>query len=365
MIARDNYLKVKEHLLYLHEVLQVQPVSVERYWAYLRHLLLWLDEQPLAKADRIRPTFPVYVSTLPGKDGAPALALESQKTILEVSRRFFHWAKGEGVPGLQSMPQSWIETLRVAPNAAEAPRPHVYVTEEEILQIARMPVPAGDLAVQRDKAAACMLFLSGASAAAFTTLPILAVSLEHHSIDQLPSLGVKTKMNHSRTTYLLQIPELLAVIQEWDARVRAELPPSCPWYAIVESNWGDQRLSDKDPGSNRVIALDKRLELLMTLAGLTYKSAHKYRHGHAVYGLLHARTPADFKALSMNLMHSSTRITDETYAFLSEGEVREHILRLAGNPIVSPNGELEAIIRSSGKEELGHALEVIGRMISG
>jgi len=102
---------------------------------------------------------------------------------------------------------------------------------------------------------------------------------------------------------------------------------------------------------------------LMTLAGLTYKSAHKYRHGHAVYGLLHARTPADFKALSMNLMHSSTRITDETYAFLSEGEVREHILRLAGNPIVSPNGELEAIIRRSGKEELGHALEVIAEMI--
>lgn len=217
------------------------------------------------------------------------------------------------------------------------------------MQIARMPVPAGDLAMQRDKAAACMLFLSGARAAAFTTLPILAVSLEHHSIDQLPSLGVKTKMNHSRTTYLLQIPELLAVIQEWDARVHAELPPSCPWYTVIESNWGDRRLSDKDPGSNRVIALDKRLELLMTVAGLTYKSAHKYRHGHAVYGL----------------MHSSTRITDETYAFLSEGEVREHILWLAGNPIVSPNGELEAIIRSSGKEELGHALEVIGRMISG
>jgi hypothetical protein len=57
-----------------------------------------------------------------------------------------------------------------------------------------------------------MLFLSGARSAAFTTLPILTISLEYHSIDQLPSLCVKTKMNHSRTTYLLQIPDLMAVI---------------------------------------------------------------------------------------------------------------------------------------------------------
>ncbi len=365
MIARDNYLKVKEHLLYLHEVLQVQPISVDRYWSYLCHLLLWLDEQPLANAAAIRPTFPAYISSIPGQHGAPVLALESQKTILEVSRRFFYWVKGEGGHEFQSMPQSWIETLRVAPNASEAARSHVYVTEEEILQIARMPVTPGDLVTLRDKAAACMLFLSGARAAAFTTLPIRAVCLETKSIDQFPSLGVKTKINRSRTTYLLQIPELLAVIQKWDVLVRAQLPPTCPWYAIIKNSWGEHRLTDQGPGDNRATTLDKCLKRLGAIAGQTYKSAHKYRHGHAVYGLLHARTPADFKALSMNLMHSSTRITDETYAFLSEGDVREHILKLAGNPIISPNNELEAIIRSSGKEELGRALEVIGEMISG
>ena len=53
MIARDNYIKVREHLLYLHEVLQVQPISVERYETYLRHLLIWLDDQPLANAGKI------------------------------------------------------------------------------------------------------------------------------------------------------------------------------------------------------------------------------------------------------------------------------------------------------------------------
>ena len=172
-------------------------------------------------------------------------------------------------------------------------------------------------------------------------------------------------MNRTRTTFMLQIPELLEVVREWDTLVRAELPPSCPWYAVIKSSWGEQRLSDQNPGSNRAISLDKRLRWLMTSAGLVYKSAHKFRHGHALYGLLHARTPADFKALSMNLMHSSTRITDETYAFLAEGDVREHILHLAANPIISPNGELEAIIRTAGKEELSRALEVIAERIAG
>jgi hypothetical protein len=41
MIVRDNYLKVKAHLQYLRDVLQVQPSSAERYWFYLRYLLLF------------------------------------------------------------------------------------------------------------------------------------------------------------------------------------------------------------------------------------------------------------------------------------------------------------------------------------
>jgi hypothetical protein len=67
----------------------------------------------------------------------------------------------------------------------------------------------------------------------------------------------------------------------------------------------------------------------------------------------------------MNLMHSSTRLIDETHVFLSEGEVGAHILRVAGNPIFSPNGKLELMLRSSSKEELGYALEVIGEIIAG
>ncbi len=364
MLLRANYLRVREHLQYLRDVLQVQPASGDRYWFHLRYLLLWLDDQPLVKADRIRPTFPVYISQLPGKDDAPSLALESQKTILECARRFFKWAKSEYGKELQALPQPWIDTLRVAPSASEAVREHLYVTDDEVRRLIQTSIPSGDLAMQRDRAAAAMLFLSGARAAAFVTLPIQAVRLQDHCIDQFPSLGVQTKKKRTATTYLLQLPDLLDIVRGWDTLVRKELAGASPWYAVIESSWGEQKLTDQAPGENRAGGLDKRLKRLYALAGLPYRSAHKFRHGHAVYGLLHARTPADVKAISMNLMHSSTRITDEIYSFLSDGEARQHILGLNSNPIVSPGTELEALIRKSIQDELHRGMEEISKMIA-
>jgi hypothetical protein len=70
-------------------VIQVKPVSAERYWFYLRILLLWLNDQHLGKAERIRPTFPVFLNQDRGKDRSDPIAMEGQKTILECARRFF------------------------------------------------------------------------------------------------------------------------------------------------------------------------------------------------------------------------------------------------------------------------------------
>jgi integrase len=79
---------------------------------------------------------------------------------------------------------------------------------------------------------------------------------------------------------------------------------------------------------NRCLALDKRLRLLFARAGLPYRSAHKFRHGHAVYGLLRAQTMADNKALSENMMHADIRTTDDTVAMLSSEEVWKRIAGL-------------------------------------
>ena len=97
-------------------------------------------------------------------------------------------------------------------------------------------------------------------------------------------------------------------------------------------------MSQEPPGKNRNQALNKRLRVLYKAAGLPYKSAHKFRHGHAVYGLTHAKTMADYKAVSMNLMHEDIKITDQIYAPLRANEVKDRISNLGMSDETSTTG---------------------------
>ena len=204
-----------------------------------------------------------------------------------------------------------------------------------------------------------MLFLSGMRASAFASLPIEAVDLSAYSIRQWPEIGVRTKNSKRATTYLLPIPELLEVVKNWDQLIRGVLPLSSSWYTPIESNWGDQSLSKNEPGNNRHLALNKRLKLLWDKAGLTYKSAHKFRHGHAVYGLQHARTMADYKAVSMNLMHDSIKITDEVYAPILSNEVQERIAKLEQVSSSIPEDDIAEFVGRLSNVELSRVMMIV------
>ena len=201
MIERQNYLKVKEHLKYLEEVLQLNQASVERYRFYLRHLLLWADDQNFRQVQTIRPTLPSYLSSLPGKEGKGTLASASQKKIIDSSKRFFRWAKVTYPREMNNLPISWIDTLR-RPRQPQISSENVFVSLDEVQKLLTIPVPEESLALLRDKAAAAMLFLSGMRASAFTTLPIEAVDLDNLRLRQWPELGVHTKNGKKATTFL-------------------------------------------------------------------------------------------------------------------------------------------------------------------
>ena len=87
-------------------------------------------------------------------------------------------------------------------------------------------------------------------------------------IKQWPSLGVETKNDKSATTFLLDIPDLLTVVEKWDAFIRPQLPPTAMWYTPTISRWGVQTLSADRPGANRNLAISKHLHRLFDLAGL-------------------------------------------------------------------------------------------------
>jgi integrase len=364
VIVRSNYLLVQEHLKYLGEVMQTALISVERYRFHLRHLLIWADERSWLTALEIRPTFPVYLKSLSGENGSRSLAAVTQEKVLKVSQRFFRWLRETHPREFGKLSPTWIDTLRLAPGTPAGIREHEYVSEEEIKQLAQVPIPPGDLALLRDRAASVMLFLSGTRAGAFTSLPIQVVDIPGRAIRQWPELGVRTKFGKRATTYLLEIPELLDVVANWDMLVREKLPGTAAWYAPIESCWGEQEFSGQAPGRNRGEALYKRLKILFSRAGLPFMGPHRFRHGHAVFGLLHAKDMADYKAVSSNLMHADITITDEIYAPLLAKEVKERIAGLGKNPTGGPNTQLEFLLQSSQKSELKAALLLCAELLS-
>ncbi len=154
------------------------------------------------------------------------------------------------------------------------------------------------------------------------------------------------------------------MVETWDDLVRNNLPETHPWYAPVKIHWGKQELDPSTPGKNRHQALDKRLHRLFDMAGLPYKSAHKFRHGHAVYGLQHAQTMADYKAVSMNLMHEDIKITDEIYAPILSHEVQLRISRLGDQPTDSSVTKLESLARSLSNEDLSTVMRIVAERLS-
>jgi len=363
VIQRNNYLLVRRYLQDLGEVYQLSGSSLGRYRFYLRHLLLWAGDTPFQQVTKLRPTFPSYVSNLPGRNGEVPLASVTQKKIIEIGKRFFTWGKQSYPKEFGSLTTVWLESLR-SPRVRETNDEHEYVSLEEVLQLIAFPHDKDDLALLRDKAAAAMLFLSGARASAFTTLPVSAVDLPARTLHQWPELGVATKNGKRATTYLLPIPELLSVAQIWDDVVRSDLPSTAPWYAPISSRWGSQSIEKSEPGKNRHQALDKRLRRLFTLAGLPYKSAHKFRHGHAVYGLLKAQTMADYKAVSMNLMHHDIKITDSIYAPILSEEVKERIANLTSDQGSLPDLEIDGKLGQLSNADLSKMLRIVASRLS-
>lgn len=366
MVNRRNYLLVQEFSRYQQETLQLNPKSITRYKFYLKFLLLWADEMFLAQAPEIEPSFPRYLANARRDGKSGPLAPSSLRKIVQTAKQLLLWAKAEHAVEFRHLSMSWINTLR-PPAMVQRASIHIFLTLEEVRKLVAAPIPEGDLALWRDQAAAALLFLSGMRDGAFTSLPIQAVDLLNRRIYQWPfEYGVRTKKGKSATTFLLEIPDLLAIVEKWDNFIRSQLPPTAMWYTSIINQWGEQTLSAQLAGAHRNIAIAKRLRTLFALASVPYKSPHKFRHGHAVHALRCAHSMADYKAISQNLMHDDIRITDETYASLLTDEVQERIRHLPAEPNEAPaaNSELEAFLQKRNKKELLEALRAIAQKMA-
>jgi integrase len=181
---------------------------------------------------------------------------------------------------------------------------------------------------KRTRAFAVLLWLSGARLTAATTLPICAVDIDGLLIRQWPELGTKTKYGKKATTYLFNIPELITILKDWDDLVRPILSSSAPWFVHLSPVTGEIDRNRIKKTANRGAGFRKDLQMWLSKVNLPYHSPHKFRHGHAVYGIKHAKDIGDLKALSQNLMHDSLQVTDKIYGILSFLDVKIRITRL-------------------------------------
>lgn len=327
MIHRQNWLDVRDYLSYIERVRQNDIETVKRARSHLRHLLEWADSSPLHKARGIDPTFPSYLVATRSITHDQPLAPASIVKCLANARQFFAFARVEWPLRYRPLSDSWIELLQPPRAIRSDSRPPVrqIFDLEAVRRIAAVAVET--LREERAQVGVCLLFLSGMRADALASLPISCVHLEDRALHQFPLMGVRTKNRKAAITFLLDIPDLFAVVERWDKRVRTDLPPNALWYATLDRDGMTLRASTA-AAHRRYDVIEEDVRLICERAGVEYQSPHKLRHGHVVWALKQARTLADLKAISQNVMHSSVMITDGTYGRLVEDDVSAVIARL-------------------------------------
>lgn len=323
MINRENYQLTQRYLAYLAEVEQLQGKTLANKRVHLRHLLEWADAHSFAQAPDVRPTLPRYLLSARDDGADKPLSRDHMAKICGTTRKFFAWLRLLAPGRFKDLTPAWIATLApVRRPGDDAPAERDIYTLADVRAL--LAAPAEKLTHRRTRAGVAMLFLSGMRIGAFVTLRIECVDLAQRVIKQWPALGVHTKGGKTATTYLLDIPDLLAVVQEWDSYVRQVSPASGLWYpALLRDGVAIDVTATSHP--NRRAQFDLELRDLCQRAGVPYRSPHKLRHGHAVYALQQAQTLADYKAISQNLMHASLQTTDAVYAVLTPDDVAARI----------------------------------------
>lgn len=325
MFDKQNWRMMQKYIAYRVDVDQIVEGSKRKELTHMKYILDWAQGVSFKQAAMIRPSLPVYMLSKRLDGGEGQLSALYIKKVLATARLFFTWLS-DNETGYKRIKQAWIKTVKVK-RLSDMPKNKDVVTLEEILVIASRPVRT--MQEKRTRAALVFLYLSGMRIGAFVSLPIQAVDIFNRVVSQFPSLGVRTKNKKHAVTHLLDIPELLKVVQDWDDEVRAILSDNGFWFAPLSSVTGLIDTKVTKIGEGRISLARRNFEEWLEQEGLRYHSPHKFRHGHIHYGLTHAKSMADFKAVSMNAMHANMEITDQFYSVLQDDEVKDRISALS------------------------------------
>jgi integrase len=322
MINRENWIDVKAYLAHQSRIGR-DPETVARIRVYLNHLLYWADNIVFPKVRNLEPSFPVYLNSSRRDGQDKTLAVTTIKKTCEYVRLFFEFAREEYPIRYKAIRRSWIDTIR--PTLSKGGRTewkeHSYYPIEMLRQIAATPVTT--LKQERDRAAACFLYLSAMRAQAFVSLPMRCVDIQTYSIRQIPKEGVRTKNRIAAITQVARISGLLDVVRSWDEKVREiNTYPNGLWYPPLDRD-GNVKPQDNMNWISRVETLRENIQSICKLAGVPYMPPHDFRDGHIVHMVERVKTVEELKAVSQNAMHGDIAITQGIYGRLTSDHIKK------------------------------------------
>ena len=343
MIFRQNYKDVKDYLNYHQKILQNKESTIDSYESAFKRILTWCDDIPFPEFSRARITLPTF---LKNDVMSGVISERTAADTCSLFREFLRYMVAENHARYGKVKKSQIDENKYIVHSDSAKIPK-YVTLDEMRKIAS--VQPETLYQRRAIAGASFLYLSGMRVGAFVTIPIECIDIEKRKVYQFPEMGVHTKFTKRAITTLLPIQFLLDIVADWDALVRSKCPSNSTWYARLSS---DEIMMYRNPhpvgatcfdplipekkdwdesrriATRRHGALTDGLKVICAMAGIEYKNPHAFRHGHVHFGLSNARSMEQIKAVSQNVMHNNTAITDEIYSKLNHEKLSDVISQM-------------------------------------
>ena len=350
MILRDNFLTLQTYIKYLKQKGKCSQATIELYTSYNNMLLEWAGERNLKTAPSFDESFQKFLSEQKNNSDKP-YSKSYMKAACSYTRRFFYWAR-DNCKGYKNITGEWIDSIVPVRHIDEV-KEIVYYSLDEVEKICALEPE--NLREQRTIAALAFLMLTGMRVSAFLTLPINNVHFDETKgfIRQNPKDGVCTKNNKAANTTTFVCSSLLKIVKEWDALVRSKCPGNTSWYARMDQNGNlnpreiiPMTLENADELKKKARYpyknFCKDLKEICAKAGVEYKSPHKARYGHIHLCMSKAKTAEERKAVSMNVMHGSTAITDEVYMRMNSDQVSEILSGFnfdepANNPDIAKN----------------------------
>lgn len=365
LICRNNWMDVQAYLAHCEKTKRNSAATIKRQWGLLRHALEWSQDKPFPQSPSNTTSFTDYLEQVgtittrsDGKSGP--LSPETKRRALEEMVRFFHFMRKTNPKRYPPhvVNDEWLASLKVLTTEDQV-IDHKFYTFTEVERLTATPDHTETLTQFRLRAAIALLFLSGMRVGALVTLPLKAINLSaaHPVVWQWGLYGVQTKNGKPINTYLLQIPNLLHIVTQWDDLVRSQLQPNALWFADLTRD-GMAFTGKTQSGGSRADAVRKGLRNLCEKVGVQYKRPHCLRHGHIVYSVKRARDMKALTAISQNVGHGDLTTTLQVYGKLNGDDVQESIAGLTQSDAPAPSTS-DGIDRSALIEQLSLTLKML------